>query len=176
VDDGLWDVYFGPVKLGRMNERILRIGRSQRPHRQKRAVTDDRRARGRRGTATHCYPCPRTDLLLMSPAVHSRIRLGLCTICNASLSDVRKATPAETGRSSVRPHQRIKAETSRGPQGTSAEARPPAVVPKINRLSHAIESGTPASPMDHARQLAKRRRDIRRFRLTRDARPTEATT
>ena len=25
VNDGLWDVYFGPVKLGRMNERILRI-------------------------------------------------------------------------------------------------------------------------------------------------------
>ena len=25
IDDGLWDVYFGPVKLGRMNERILRI-------------------------------------------------------------------------------------------------------------------------------------------------------
>ena len=25
VDDGLWDVYFGPLKLGRMNERILRI-------------------------------------------------------------------------------------------------------------------------------------------------------
>ena len=25
VDEGLWDVYFGPVKLGRMNERILRI-------------------------------------------------------------------------------------------------------------------------------------------------------
>ena len=25
VDDGLWDVYFGPVKLGRMDERILRI-------------------------------------------------------------------------------------------------------------------------------------------------------
>ena len=25
VDDGLWDVYFEPVKLGRMNERILRI-------------------------------------------------------------------------------------------------------------------------------------------------------
>ena len=25
VDDGPWDVYFGPVKLGRMNERILRI-------------------------------------------------------------------------------------------------------------------------------------------------------
>ena len=25
VGDGLWDVYFGPVKLGRMNERILRI-------------------------------------------------------------------------------------------------------------------------------------------------------
>ena len=25
VSDGLWDVYFGPVKLGRMNERILRI-------------------------------------------------------------------------------------------------------------------------------------------------------
>ena len=25
VDDGLWDVYFGPAKLGRMNERILRI-------------------------------------------------------------------------------------------------------------------------------------------------------
>src|SRR5437588_11495623 len=25
VDDGFWDVYFGPVKLGRMNERILRI-------------------------------------------------------------------------------------------------------------------------------------------------------
>ena len=25
VDDGLWDVYFGPMKLGRMDERILRI-------------------------------------------------------------------------------------------------------------------------------------------------------
>jgi transposase InsO family protein len=25
VDDGFWDVYFGPVKLGRMNERLLRI-------------------------------------------------------------------------------------------------------------------------------------------------------
>ena len=25
VDDGLWDVYFGPLKLGRMDERILRI-------------------------------------------------------------------------------------------------------------------------------------------------------
>ena len=25
VNDGLWDVYFGPVKLRRMNERILRI-------------------------------------------------------------------------------------------------------------------------------------------------------
>ncbi len=25
VGDGLWDVYFGPLKLGRMNERILRI-------------------------------------------------------------------------------------------------------------------------------------------------------
>jgi len=25
VDDGLWDVYFGPVTLGRMDERILRI-------------------------------------------------------------------------------------------------------------------------------------------------------
>ena len=25
VDDGLWDVYFGPIKLGRMDERILRI-------------------------------------------------------------------------------------------------------------------------------------------------------
>jgi transposase InsO family protein len=25
VDDGLWDVYFGPLRLGRMNERILRI-------------------------------------------------------------------------------------------------------------------------------------------------------
>ena len=25
VDEGLWDVHFGPVKLGRMNERILRI-------------------------------------------------------------------------------------------------------------------------------------------------------
>jgi hypothetical protein len=25
VDDGLWDVYFGPVKLGRMDERRLQI-------------------------------------------------------------------------------------------------------------------------------------------------------
>ena len=25
VDDGLWDVYFGPVKLGRMDERLGRI-------------------------------------------------------------------------------------------------------------------------------------------------------
>ena len=25
IDDGIWDVYFGPLKLGRMDERILRI-------------------------------------------------------------------------------------------------------------------------------------------------------
>jgi hypothetical protein len=25
VDDGLWDVYFGPLKLGRMDERTLRV-------------------------------------------------------------------------------------------------------------------------------------------------------
>jgi len=25
VDDGIWDVYFGPVQLGRLNERTLRI-------------------------------------------------------------------------------------------------------------------------------------------------------
>ena len=25
VGDGLWDVYFGPLKLGRMDERLLRI-------------------------------------------------------------------------------------------------------------------------------------------------------
>jgi hypothetical protein len=25
IDDGLWDVYFGPVTLGRMDERKLRI-------------------------------------------------------------------------------------------------------------------------------------------------------
>jgi len=25
VDDGLWEVYFGPLKLGRMDERRLRI-------------------------------------------------------------------------------------------------------------------------------------------------------
>lgn len=25
IDDGLWEVYFGPLKLGRMDERILRI-------------------------------------------------------------------------------------------------------------------------------------------------------
>ena len=25
VDDGIWDVYFGPVRLGRMDERLLRI-------------------------------------------------------------------------------------------------------------------------------------------------------
>lgn len=34
IDDGLWDVYFGPVKLGRLDERTLRIsdlyGRSRR--------------------------------------------------------------------------------------------------------------------------------------------------
>lgn len=36
VGDGLWDVYFGPLKLGRMDERILRIedhkGRTVRKH------------------------------------------------------------------------------------------------------------------------------------------------
>ncbi len=25
IDEGLWDVYFGPIKLGRMDERLLRI-------------------------------------------------------------------------------------------------------------------------------------------------------
>ena len=25
ADNGIWDVYFGPLKLGRMDERILRI-------------------------------------------------------------------------------------------------------------------------------------------------------
>ena len=25
IDNGIWDVYFGPLKLGRMDERILRI-------------------------------------------------------------------------------------------------------------------------------------------------------
>ena len=25
IDDGLWDVYFGPLKLGRLHERQMRI-------------------------------------------------------------------------------------------------------------------------------------------------------
>ena len=25
IDDGLWNVYFGPLKLGRLNERDMRI-------------------------------------------------------------------------------------------------------------------------------------------------------
>jgi len=61
----------GPMKLGRMNERILRI--------------EDHKGRTvRRGgpagttkpadgvvTPTTCYPCPRTDLSLMSTAAHA---------------------------------------------------------------------------------------------------------
>ena len=25
IDDGIWNVYFGPLKLGRFNERVMRI-------------------------------------------------------------------------------------------------------------------------------------------------------
>jgi putative transposase len=42
VDDGLWDVYFGPVKLGRMDERKLRI--------------EDHKGRWVRKTVSPMYP------------------------------------------------------------------------------------------------------------------------
>ncbi len=47
IDDGIWDVYFGPLKLGRMDERILRI-------------------------ADHKGRTIRKKLLPMSPAVQTR--------------------------------------------------------------------------------------------------------
>jgi hypothetical protein len=25
IDDGLWDVYFGPLRLGRLDDRLMRI-------------------------------------------------------------------------------------------------------------------------------------------------------
>ena len=67
VDDGLWDVYFGPVKLGRMNERILSALKITRAA----SSGEDRPRRPPSHgvvTPTMCYPCPWTDLSLMSPA------------------------------------------------------------------------------------------------------------
>jgi hypothetical protein len=52
IHDGEWDVYVGPLKLGRFHERTYGI--------------ED--ALGR--AVGECYPCLRTDLLPMSPAAH----------------------------------------------------------------------------------------------------------
>jgi hypothetical protein len=53
VDDGLWDVYFGPIKLGRMDERILRI--------------EEHKGRTVRKPV---LPMTRTDLSPILPTVH----------------------------------------------------------------------------------------------------------
>ena len=60
VDDGLWDVYFGPLKLGRMIERILRI--------------EDDKGRTVRKTVS---PMSRTDLLPILPTAQSGARVPL---------------------------------------------------------------------------------------------------
>ena len=52
VGDGVWDVYFSSVKLGRLDERRMRI--------------EDALGRWVRGEG-YCHPCPRTDLSPMSP-------------------------------------------------------------------------------------------------------------
>ena len=53
IDDGIWNVYFGPLKLGRLNERHMRI--------------EDQYGRL---NAKPCNPCPPTLLLPISPAGH----------------------------------------------------------------------------------------------------------
>jgi hypothetical protein len=57
IDDGIWNVYFGPLRLGRLSERHMRIETS----------TGD-------SIVDMCNRCPRTLLLPMSPTAHSRQR------------------------------------------------------------------------------------------------------
>jgi hypothetical protein len=54
IDDGFWDVYFGPLRLGRLDERRMLI--------------EDDYGRFRRHDV--CNPCPRTFLSPISPTAH----------------------------------------------------------------------------------------------------------
>ena len=54
IDDGIWNVYFGPLKLGRLHERHMRI--------------EDEYGRL---NVSKCNPCPQTILSPISPAAHT---------------------------------------------------------------------------------------------------------
>ena len=56
-DDGIWTVYFGPLKLGRLLERHMKI---------EDALVD---------CTANCNPCPRTILLPMFPTAHSDLQV-----------------------------------------------------------------------------------------------------
>jgi hypothetical protein len=56
IDDGIWNVYLGPLKLGRLHERRMRI--------------EDEYGTGG-SIVTTCNPCPRTLLLPISPTAHA---------------------------------------------------------------------------------------------------------
>ena len=59
IDDGVWNVYFGPLKLGRFLERHMRI--------------EDAYGRLKRNQLNKCYRCLPTFLLPISPAAHTAI-------------------------------------------------------------------------------------------------------
>ena len=71
VDDGLWTLYFGSIPLARFDERRRRASPAAPDHGG--APADDVRARLKakpnEKTSINCYPCPRTILLPMCPAV-----------------------------------------------------------------------------------------------------------
>ena len=57
IDDGIWNVYFGPLKLGRLLERHMKI--------------EDAYGRLKRTISNKCNLCLRTILLPMSPTAHA---------------------------------------------------------------------------------------------------------
>lgn len=55
VGDGIWDVYFSHVRLGQMDERLLKV--------------EDALGSREEGETQSCKGCPRTKVLTMCPAV-----------------------------------------------------------------------------------------------------------
>ena len=85
IDDGIWNAYFGPLKLGRLHERRMRIEDEY----------------GRSLVIEMCNPCPRTVLLPMSPTAQieqpmpSRLRLKRHADKAALIASARRAPVSE---------------------------------------------------------------------------------